>query len=140
MENKKFRPLFDKLFWWTLIPTAIIMIAMTVVSTFAPITLLITIPVDIFAAYFFVSPFFGYAELRERSVYIKFGFLLKKEIPYCKIRKLQKDRKFYSESIVSLKNALDHVNIRYNNYDVATVSVVDMDSFIEELNCRRASL
>ncbi len=140
MENKKFRPLFDKLFWCTLIPTAIIMIAMTVVSAFAPITLLITTPIDLFVAYFLASPVFGYVELREKSVFVKFGLILKKEIPYVKIRKIQKDRKFYSESIVSLKNALDHVNIRYNNYDVATVSVVDMDSFIEELNCRRASL
>ena len=139
MENKKYRPCFDKLFWWSVIPTVAIMIAMTVVSAFAPISLLITIPIDIFVAYVLVSPLFGYVELRESTVYIKFGLILKKEIPYNKIRKLQKDRRFYSESIIALKNALDHVNIRYNSYDVVTVSVEDMDSCIDDLNARRLS-
>lgn len=139
MENKRYMQSFDKLFWWTLIPTAIIMIAMTVVSAFAPITLFITIPIDLFTAYFLASPFFGYVELRERSLFIKFGFFMKKEIPYAKIRKVEKDRRWYSESMLSLKNALDHVNIRYNACDVTTVSVVDMESFIAELNERRAS-
>ena len=140
MENKRYKPYFDKLFWWSVFPTAAIMIAMTVISAFAPISLLVTIPIDVLVAYVLISPFFGYVELRENSVYIKFGLLFKKEIPYNKIRKLQKDRKFYSESILALKNSLDHVNIRYNNHDVITVSVIDMDSFIDELNCRRASL
>lgn len=138
MQNKIFKPLFDKLFWWTFIPTAILLAVMTAFSALAPITLLVTIPTDLFSAYFFVSPFFAYVELRENSVFIKFGFLLKKEIPYNKIRRVEKDRKIYSESILALKNALEHVNIRYNTYDVATVSVKDNDLFIEELNVRRA--
>lgn len=138
MQNKIFKPLFDKLFWWIFVPTAILLVVMTVVSAFEPITLLITIPTDLFTAYFFVSPFFGYVELRENSVFVRFGFFLKREIPYSKIRRVEKDRKFYSESMLALKNALDHVNIRYNTYDVMTLSVKDNDLLIEELNARRA--
>ncbi len=137
MENKRYKPSVDKLFWWSAGAAIAIMIPMTIISAFSPITLIITIPIDLLVAYFLISPFFGYVELRDKSVLIKFGLILKKEIPYSKIRKIQKDRKCYSESILSLKNALDHVNIRYNTYDVTTVSVVNMDSFIEELNERR---
>jgi hypothetical protein len=38
--------------------------------------------------------------------------------------------------MVSLKNAIEHVNIKYNSFDVTTVSVVDNDGFIEELKER----
>ena len=137
MENKRYKPSVDKLFWWSAGAAIAIMIPMTIISAFSPITLIITIPIDLLVAYFLISPFFGYVELRDKSVFIKFGLVLKKEIPYSKIRKIQKDRKCYSESILSLKNSLDHANIRYNAYDVTTVSVVNMDSFIEELNERR---
>jgi hypothetical protein len=133
MENKKFKPLFDKLFWWTLIPTAIIMIAMTVVSAFAPITLLITTPIDLFVAYFLASPVFGYVELRENGVYIKFGFIMKRYIPYEKIRAIEKKHQFYSDSMLALKGALDHVNIKYNKFDIVSVSVKDGDGLASEL-------
>jgi hypothetical protein len=59
-----------------------------------------------------------------------------REIPYSKIRGFVKERKFYSESMTSLKNALEHVNIKYNSFDVVTVSVTDNDDFIGELNLR----
>jgi hypothetical protein len=39
--------------------------------------------------------------------------------------------------MASLKNALEHVNIKYNTFDIVSVSVVDNDGFIEELNTRR---
>ena len=89
-----------------------------------------------FVLYFFVSPLFGYVELRENSMLIKYGFILKKEIPYSKIRSVTKARKFYSDSMMSLKNSFDHVNIKYNTFDVTCVSVVDNDSFINELSKR----
>ena len=41
--------------------------------------------------------------------------------------------------MTSLKNALEHVNIKYNNFDVVTVSVVGNDEFISEL-AERAEL
>ena len=44
-----------------------------------------------------------------------------------------KERKFYAESMMSLKNAFEHINIKYNAFDVTTVSVVDNDGFIKML-------
>jgi hypothetical protein len=39
---------------------------------------------------------------------------------------------------MSLNNALEHIDIRYNTYDVVSVSVVDNDALIEEIDKRRA--
>ena len=114
------------------IPTALLLIAVTVLSAFSPTALIITVPVDLFVLYFFISPLFGYVELREGSLFIKYGFFLKKEIPYAKIRGAVKGRKFYSESMMSLKNSFEHVNVKYNSFDVTTVSVVENDAFISE--------
>ena len=137
MENKRFKPKTDKLFWLIFIPTSLLTLGVTVVSAvFLPVTLFYTVPIDVFVGYFVVSSLFGYAELREHSLFIKYGFVLKKEIPYGKIRSLEKARKFYSESMMSLKNSFEHVNIKYNRFDVTTVSVVDNDLFIRELNDR----
>ena len=115
------------------------MIGATALSVFAPLALLIMILVDIFTFYFLISTLFGYVELREKSVFIKFGFLLKKEIPYDKIRGTVKERRFYSDSMRSLKNAIEHVNIKYNSFDVVTVSVMDNDKLIEEIERRRVN-
>lgn len=130
---KKYKPLIDQLYFWMLIPTLILISVMTVLSAFAPLTLLITIPIDLFVIWFLISPLFGYAELRERSVFIKYGLIMKKEIPYEKIRGLEKKRKIAPDSMLSLKNALDHVNIKYNKYDVACISIIDSDEFIEAI-------
>ena len=59
---------------------------------------------------------------------------MKKEIPYDKIRGIEKERKLISPSILSIKNALDHVNIKYNTFDVTTLSLVNSDEFIDNLN------
>jgi len=135
--NKKYKPLIDKLFVIILIPTLALTLAATVIpSIFVPSTLFITLPVCLFVLYFFVSPLFGYVECREKTLYIKYGFFLKKEIPYDKIRGITKERKFYSDSMMSLKNSFEHVNIKYNKFDVTTVSVITNDSFIEELELR----
>jgi hypothetical protein len=110
--------------------------ASTVVSAFEPISLLITIPVDLFCTYFLISPLFGYVELRDDAVFIKYGFIMTKEIPYSSIRGTAKARKLYSDSTVSLKCSLNHVNIKYNKFDVTSVSVADGDDLIEEINTR----
>lgn len=136
MENKKFKPLFDKMFWLIWIPTSFLMISVTVLSAFYPIALLIIIPTDLFTFYFLATSFFGYVELRKDSLYIKFGFILKRDIPYSKIRGVKKERKFYSESMLALKNSFEHVNIKYNKYDVVSVSVVSNDEFMRELEAR----
>ena len=136
MQNKIYKPLFDKLFWWTFAITVAILAPLAVVSAFHPVTLLVTVPVIILTLYVLISPFWGYVELREDTVFIKFGLILKKEIPYSKIRDVQLDRKFYSESIIALKNSIEHLNIKYNRYDAVTVSVKGNEAFMEDLNAR----
>lgn len=136
MQNEKFKPLIDKLFYIIFIPTSALLLLATAFACFAPVALLIMLPVDIFTFYFMLSPLFGYAELREDSLFVKFGFIMKRDIPYEKIRGVKKERKLYSESMTSLKNAVEHVNIKYNSFDVITISVVDNDKFIEKLQAK----
>ncbi len=131
---KRFKPLVDKMYWMISIPTLILIAAVTVISVPAPITLFVTIPADLFVIYFLISPLFGYVELLENGVFIKYGLIMKGEIPYSKIRGVVKVRKFYSDSIMSLKNSMEHVNIKYNSFDTVSVSVVGNDDFIEQLN------
>ena len=131
--NKKFKPKFDKLFFMIWIPLAIVMIFATVMSAIAILPLIIMLATDAFTFYFLFSSIFAYAELRESTLFIKFGFIIKREIPYEKIRKLEKERKFYSDSMLSIKNSFEHVNIRYNKFDMVSVSVKDNDEFIAKL-------
>ena len=141
MQHKRYNPKFDKLFLWILIPTALLMTGVTVVSAlFDAVTLFFTVPVTLFVFYFLITPVFGYAELRESALFVKFGFFLAREIPYEKIRGVQKARKFYSDSMLSLKNSLDHVNVKYNKFDILSVSVTDNEDFMAELEKRIKSL
>jgi membrane protein YdbS with pleckstrin-like domain len=133
---KKYKPLIDKLYMTILIIIAVLLSSVTVAAAFAPAALLIVLPIDLFTIYHVISPLFGYVELRESSLYIRYGLILSKEIPYGRIRNVSKGRGFYSESMLSLKNALDHVNIKYNTFDMTTVSVRDNDSFINDLSER----
>ena len=136
-DAKRFKPAIDKLFWWILITASVIMLALTLLTAFdAPFMLFITVPTDLFVAYFIVSPLFGYAELREKTLFIKFGFLLKREIPYAKIRGTSTERKIYADSMLSLKNALDHVNVKYNKFDVVSMSLKNSENFVAELSER----
>ncbi|MBQ8302707.1 MAG: PH domain-containing protein [Clostridia bacterium] len=139
MENKRFKPLVDRLFWITLAITLILLATMSAVVCFSPAALFIIIPVDLAVVYLLLTSLFGYVELRESSVFVKFGLIMKREIPYGKIRGAFKERKLYSDSMLSLKNALEHVNIKYNSFDVTTVSVVDNESFCKELEARLGS-
>ena len=136
MPQRIYKPKYDKIFWWTWIPTAMLLIAATVIAALEPAALFVVIPTDAFTLYFLFSSLVGYAELRERSVFIKFGFILKREIPYAKIRGVTRERKLYADSTVALKNSLEHLNIRYNVFDVASVSVRDNDEFLSELTAR----
>lgn len=137
METKRYKPLVDRLFWIIVIPTVILSAVATVIpALFYPSVLFVMIPVDVFVGYFSISPLFGYVELREHSVFIKYGFILKKEVSYDRIRAAEKGRKLYSDSMMSLKNAFEHVNIRYNAFDVTTVSVVGNDELVREINER----
>ena len=135
MKNERYKPKVDKLFWWLFSITNGVLLAILVPTTIdAPTTLFINLPIFLFTNYFFISSLFGYVELRERELFIKYGFFLKRSIPYAKIRSLQKERKFYTDSILSLKNAMEHVNIKYNSFDVTAVSVTDNDALIAAVN------
>ena len=136
MKNLIFKPKYDKLFWCIWIPTSILMLGVTAIGFFAPTSLFVLIPVDLFTFYFLVSPLFGYVELRESTLFVRFGFFITREIPYGKIRGLMKERRWYSESMLSLKSAMEHVNIKYNAFDVITVSMRDNDALIEAIEER----
>ena len=137
LENKRYSPQIDKLVWWITAPTVALLVAVTVLSAFAPMSLFVMLPMDLFTLYFLVSPLFGYVELRGETVFVKFGLFMKREIPYSKIRGAEKVRKFYSDSILSLKNSFEHVNIRYNSFDMLSVSVVGNDELISDIEARR---
>lgn len=83
-----------------------------------------------------ISPIFGYVKLEENALYIRYGLIFRKRIPYDKIVSLEKEHKLYSESIISLKTAIEHIKIKYNTYDNTTVSIRNMDQFIGEVNQR----
>ena len=133
---RRFRPKIDWLFWLIWVPTGVLMLVLTVIGAFAPMALVLMVLVDIFVFYFLVSSLVGYVELRERSLFIKYGFILKREIPYASIREVTKERRFYSDAMLSLKNAMEHLNIKYNRFDLTSVSVVDGDVLLAELKAR----
>ena len=136
--QKRYRPLVDRLFWITTIIAVSLLLGVTVAVCFYPdgLAIAIVLAVDLLTLYVVISPLFGYVELREKTVFIKFGLILKKEILYDKIRGVKKERRCYSESIISLKSAMEHVDIKYDGFQVVTVSVVDNDSLIEEIKSR----
>ena len=136
MENVRFKPQIDRLFWFIWIPTVILLAVCTVISCSSVAALLIMLATDIFTLYFLVSPLFGYVELREQTMYIKFGFFVSREIEYSRIRAVDTERKWYSESMLSLKCAYEHVNLKYNSFDVVTVSVDDNAALALELELR----
>ena len=140
MEIKRYKPKMDKMFWIIVGISAACMVPLTIASALHPLMLSVAIPVDLLVLYFIVSPLFGYVELRDESIFIKFGLILKLDLPYTKIRGLNKARKFYSDSMLSLKNALEHVNIEYNVFDMITVSVKENDEFINDVGERIARL
>ena len=140
MENLIFKPKYDKLFWCIWIPTSILMLGVTAIGFYAPTTLFLLIPIDLFTFYFLISPLSGYVELRQSTLFVRFGFFITREIPYAKIRGLMKERRWYSESMLSLKSAMEHVNIKYNAFDVLTVSVTDNDALILAIEERIAKI
>lgn len=136
MEIKRYKPLIDKYFWIIWITLFIILIIPTILSLTELVAFLIMIGVFVFTFYFMVSSFFSYVELRDKGLYIKFGFIIKKEIPYDKIRDIIKERKLYSESSFSIKNSIEHVVIKYNKFDNVTVSVKNNDDLIQKIKYR----
>jgi hypothetical protein len=119
------------------VPTVLVLLVGTVIAASELVGLLIMIFTDLFTLYFLVSSVVGYVELRENTLFIRFGFFITREIPYAKIRSVKKERRVYSESMLALKNSLDHVDIRYNSFDVVSVSVKGNDDLIAEIEARK---
>ncbi|MBQ8879282.1 MAG: PH domain-containing protein [Clostridia bacterium] len=137
---KRYKPMVDKLFYIICVPTLALMAVLTLISFPSPLALFITVLSDLLVLYFLLSPLFGYVELREECLFIKYGLLLKKKIPYNKIRGVERKRSFYSESMMSLKNSFEHLNIKYNTFDVTSVSVKENGELLAELERRRRQL
>ena len=135
MERKRYKPLVDGMWLGIIIPIGLVMLAgVILIAVFDPSGLTIMIPTFLFVLYFLIGPFFGYVELREDTLFIKYGWFLCREIPYKRIRAVVKTSGFYSESMLSLKCAREHVNIKYNTFDVTSVSVVGNDEFVALLS------
>ena len=134
--NKRFKPKIGKTFYVIWIPTVLFLSVMTAVSLVVPLAFVILLLTDALTLYFLLTSLFGYVELRDDAVFVKFGFIAKAEIPYSTIRGVTKERKLYADSIMSLKNSLDHVNIKYNRFDIVSVSVTDNDELISEIEAR----
>ena len=104
MGIKRYKPKLDKLFFILFIPINILSFAIAIIPSFFHIqTLFVTVPILLFVNYFLISPLFGYVELQENKMVVKYGFFLKRQIDYRKIRSVEKQRKFYSDSMLSLK-------------------------------------
>ena len=138
MDNKRYKPLIGKMFFAIWVPTSLMMIAATVLASVELIPFLILLATDVFTFYFLASSLFGYVELREKTVFIRFGFIKTVEIPYSSIRDITKECKFYADSMMSIKNSLEHINIKYAKFDIVSVSVVGNDELIEALRERIA--
>ena len=135
MDKKRFMPHIDWINRVIFIIAIVLMLGLTVeICLFPePLAICLVIPLELIMLYILISPFFGYVELRENTVFIKFGLILKKEIPFSVIRGAERVVKTSSDSIISLKTAFEHINIKYNRYDVVSVSIKDGDEFIAEI-------
>lgn len=133
---KRYNVAIDKLFFIIWIPVSILMISLTILSFTEVLAFILLILLDLFVFYFLFSSLSGYVEIHDNYLYIKFGFIIKRKIEYKDIRDVIKERKVYSTSYLSLKNALEHIVIKYNKYDDVTVSVKENDDLINELKKR----
>lgn len=136
VKMKRYKPEVDKLYVIICVISAVVTLVPLLFSLFYPEALFVTVPVTLLVAYFVISPFFGYVELREDTLFIRLGFILTREIPYTRIRGYNVARKLYSDSMVSLKLSVEHINVKYNVFDVISISVADSDDFIENLTAR----
>lgn len=133
---KKYKPKVDKLFYILLVVINVISLAILIIPQLFYLSFesfIFSIIVILFINYFLISPLFGYIEIRETSIFIKYGIILKKEIPFNKIKKLELKKKWYSDSILALKCSIEHVDITFNGYDKTCVSVKENDIFIEDV-------
>lgn len=137
MKKKRFKPFFDRTYISVLSLLVFApMLFLFALAVFEATIFFVAVPVFLFVFYFVLSSASGYVELRESSVYIKFGFFMKREIAYSLIRRVEKRRAFCSQSMAAIKNAMEHIDIYYNTFDVVSVSVVGNEDLIAELEAR----
>ena len=92
--TKRYKPLVDRLYWIIAIPTNILCISIVLIpSILSSGALFVSLGTLLFINYFLISPLFGYVELRENEIFIKYGLFLKRSIEYKKIRATIKQRK-----------------------------------------------
>lgn len=133
-EVRRYRPKVGGLYFAIFVPTLTLILAVTVFAAiYDPFSLIVTAAVFLLILYFAVSPLFGYAELRDESLHIRYGFIMKVDIPYSKIRSVKRRRRAISYSTVSLKCDVEHIEIGYGSFDETTISLVDADEFVREL-------
>lgn len=135
--NKRFKPKKDKLFY--IITISVNLFLLLVFGIILGLTrklssFVILIFVFIFVNYILLSSLFGYVEIKKDVLFIKYGLILRKTIPLEKIKKVELKNKYYSDSFLSLKNSIEHIDITYNTYDKTCVSVVQNSILLEELN------
>ena len=138
---KRYKPRFDRLFYGIAIFTAAVVLGALIPSFYGSGVWGIAVAAGtlLLCGYFLVSPCFGYAELREGMLFVKFGFFLSREIPYEKIYAIEKKHTMIADSILSLKNAMDHLNVKYNRFELVSLSLRDEEDFIESL-CERCKI
>ncbi len=134
----KFKAKLDIVYIVIYVIVGIVMLAPSIVSLITKdyITALICLIPFILILFMIISMVCGYARLDDDCLFIKYGFVFKRSIPYEKIRSYELQRKFYCESLLSLKNAMEHVEIKYNKFDNTCVSVRDNIVFLEQLHKR----
>ena len=138
---KRYKPRLDRLFYGFAIFTAAIVLGALIPSLYGggAFAIAVTLGTLILCGYFLISPCFGYAELREETLFVKFGFFLSREIPYEKIYAMEKKHTMVADSILSLKNAMDHLNVKYNRFDLISMSLQNEEDFIAAL-CERCKI
>ena len=136
---KKYRPKVDKLFYIISIPTEIFVLGGLVLGFFGGVfSAILMVLTFIFVNYFLLSPLFGYIITEEDALFVKFGFIMKRRIPYEKIRAVDMGRGFISYSMMSLKLSFDHLVIKYNRFDEICVSVRENEELLSVIECRKA--
>lgn len=135
----KFKVKVDKYFYIPLSITTLLFIALIVIGIVLKnvAQIILASVMLVLVDFTILSQAFAYAKLEKDYLYIKFGLILNKKIHYNKIRSLEKQHQWYSYSFISQKSSLDHVLIKYNEYDDTCISIKEIDTFIICVNDKR---
>lgn len=131
----KYRVNIDKYYYITIVVVSLILLIPLILSIVAKRVwvILVVAFLIIFVEYLLFSCFIGYAKLEEDHLVIRYGFIIKRRLPYEIIRGVEKKSSYFSESLISLKTTKNCVVVLFNTYDNTTISIKDEDDFIEKL-------